>query len=56
MTIDADANTGSIDKGANGTDTFTDVSTPITIAGNGSLGGLAILGTAFSDTYNLTVG
>ncbi|MGX9353396.1 beta strand repeat-containing protein (plasmid) [Shimia sp. W99] len=48
-TINGNTNTGSIDKGANGTTTILNVANPMTAWGFG------IQGTRFDDTYNLTV-
>ncbi|EDM71497.1 Hemolysin-type calcium-binding region [Roseobacter sp. AzwK-3b] len=51
VTIDGQANTGSVDKGLAGTDTLVGVATPL--AAGWTNGGLAIVGTAGDDVFNL---
>lgn len=51
VTIDGQANTGSVDKGPAGTDTLVGVATPL--AAGWTNGGLAIVGTAGDDVFNL---
>ncbi|MBL4919390.1 calcium-binding protein [Szabonella alba] len=53
VTLNGATNTGSVTKGANGTDTLIGVANPLN-AGNFE-GGLEILGTAGNDTFNLTL-
>lgn len=52
--IDAGANTGTINKGSNGTTTIVNVKNPVE-AGNNS-GGLGLFGTSKADTFNLAFG
>src|SRR6056297_1720244 len=52
-TINGETNTGTVDKGLNGVDTLVDVENPM-IAGYNS-GGLSLIGTGFSDTFDVTV-
>lgn len=52
--IDAGANTGTIDKGSNGTTTIVNVKNPVE-AGNDS-GGLGLFGTSRADIFNLAFG
>lgn len=52
-TINGVTNTGSVVKGASGTDTFTNIANPLD-AGS-ALGGFAIVGTNQNDTYNITL-
>ncbi len=52
--IDGTANTGSVDKGAAGTDTLVEVATPLDAGW--TIGGLALRGTAAGDTFNLAPG
>jgi len=52
-TIDAGANTGTIDKGVNGTDTITDVTAPLAAGWFGD-GGLSLVGADLDDTFNIT--
>ncbi|MET4129617.1 hypothetical protein [Roseovarius sp. MBR-6] len=54
VTIDGAANTGTVDKGANGTDTLIGVEQPL-FAGFGN-GGLGVIGTAGDDVFNLSPG
>lgn len=56
VNIDGNANTGTINKGANGTTTLVDVANPM-IAGNTApfIGGLGVYGTTRNDTFNITV-
>lgn len=51
VTIDGQANTGSVDKGAAGSDTLLGVATPL--AAGWTNGGLAIIGTAGDDAFDL---
>ncbi|MGX0901553.1 Ca2+-binding RTX toxin-like protein [Roseovarius sp. MBR-79] len=51
VTIDGAANTGTVDKGANGTDTLVDVAQPLD-AGFGD-GGLSVIGTTGDDSFTL---
>lgn len=51
VNIDGNANTGTIDKGANGTTTLINVQKPI-LTGN-DLGGLGIYGSSLGDTFNI---
>ncbi|MCZ4352470.1 calcium-binding protein [Roseovarius aestuarii] len=51
VTIDGNANTGTIGKGSSGTTTLTDVGAPILAGAND--GGLAILGTMVADSFNI---
>lgn len=55
VSIDAAANTATVDKGVNGTDTFIDIIKPLEAAELGT-GGLGINGTQFNDTFNLDTG
>jgi Ca2+-binding RTX toxin-like protein len=52
VAVDGAAGTGSVDKGADGTDTLLGVANPL--AAGWTDGGLAVLGTAAGDTFNLT--
>jgi len=52
--IDGEANTGSVAKGAQGTDTLINVQNPL-LAGFVA-GGLRVIGTAENDVFNLTAG
>lgn len=56
VTVDGNANTGTVDKGANGTTTLISVANPM-IAGNTApfIGGLGLYGTSRNDTFNVTV-
>ncbi len=49
-TVNFSTNTGSVNKGVNGTDTLIDVSSP----GTASWGGFGIAGTTGNDTFNVT--
>jgi Ca2+-binding RTX toxin-like protein len=53
VVVNGSANTGSINKGVNGTTTLIDVSNPIS-SGAGPFGGLGIVGTDFNDTFTIT--
>lgn len=52
VTIDGQANTGSVDKGLAGTDTLIGVATPL--AAGWFNGGLAVIGTTGNDVFDLT--
>jgi Ca2+-binding RTX toxin-like protein len=54
VSIDGAANTGTVDKGANGTDTLVGVAQPL-FAGFGN-GGLGVLGTSSNDSFTLAPG
>ena len=54
VTIDGENNTGTVDKGASGTDTIVDIASPLdTGLTTGSFG---LNGTMFDDVFNLTIG
>jgi Ca2+-binding RTX toxin-like protein len=54
-TINGVTNTGSVDKGANGTDTLTDVATTLNAGGGSGIGWFDLAGTAHDDVFNLTL-
>jgi Ca2+-binding RTX toxin-like protein len=54
-TINGVTNTGSIDKGANGTDTLTDVATTLNAGGVSGIGWFDLAGTNHDDIFNLTL-
>ncbi|WP_306031291.1 calcium-binding protein [Stappia sp. MMSF_3263] len=54
-TINGATNTGSIDKGVNGTDTLTDVATTLNAGGGSGIGWFDLAGTSHNDIFNLTV-
>ncbi len=53
ISLDAAANTGTVDKGVNGTDTLVDILKPLEASQLPNGGGLFILGTEFNDTFNI---
>ncbi|MEM8650060.1 MAG: hypothetical protein AAGF54_05980 [Pseudomonadota bacterium] len=54
INIDVPGNTGDVDKGVLGFDTFRNVSTPASAGGVTNIGGLDVRGTNFDDTINVT--
>ncbi|NKB54327.1 MAG: hypothetical protein GKR97_19310 [Rhizobiaceae bacterium] len=53
VNLDSTANTGTVNKGVNGTDTFIDILKPLMASTVPPGGGLGIDGTEFNDTFNI---
>ena len=53
FSLDAAANTATVDKGVNGTDTIIDIVNPLNVDNTNGGGGFGIAGSQFGDTFNL---